>query len=185
MDPTRRSLFFVEAADVLGIDVHILQTAKAAAPSATKDAVRPQTRHHPKEFEFLSLLLNNPGAIDRAFEQVSPEDFESPTYARIYAAMAQQYRAKGTLKADSLINNLADEEATSLVADLGSVQLDPSKVDIMVSDHLRVLMERKRKRIRDKLTNELAAAVADGDQARARQITEELRDQIKHSKRGS
>jgi DNA primase len=174
-DPTRRSLFFVEAADVLGIDVHILQTAKAAAPSATKDATRPQRKYRPEEFEFLSLLLNNPGSIDNAFEMIAPDDFDSKALARLYAAMISHYRKKGSLDPKTLVETVADREAASLLTEIATVEWEPDRIEPETRIRTRLMGERKRRRIREKLKLELAEAEANGDQTRAEQIIEEMK----------
>jgi len=173
-DPTRRSLFYDEAAHALGVDTHLLQSASGSATATSTRAANPDQLNR-VEFDFLSLIINNPGTIDDIFEQISPDDFDSKKLSRLYAAMITQYREKGQVNVNKLIENFADEESISLLTAIASTDWDATAVDSEALNFTRQLFKRKQKKIRAKLQKELARAEADGDHERANQILKELK----------
>ena len=175
-DPTRRSLFFSEAADALGVSAELLQSARAAGAKPGQETPKPRKPYHRIEFEFLSLLLNNPGSIDTVFEKISPEDFDSRTLARLYSAMINQYRTKGAIDARSLIESLADREAASLLSEVATLEWDPAVVETEARKLTKLMGERKRKKIRQQLQDELKTAESDGNMERAAEILKELKE---------
>ncbi|MBD3256830.1 DNA primase, partial [candidate division GN15 bacterium] len=108
-DPTRRALFVQEAADRLGVDQQLLQTARDSATPAISSQPPSAAPSNKVEFDFLSLLLNNPGSIDDVFERISPEDFDSRQMARLYSAMVTQYNMDGTLEHQRLLAKFEDD----------------------------------------------------------------------------
>ncbi|MBN1211983.1 MAG: DNA primase [candidate division Zixibacteria bacterium] len=173
-DPTRRSLFYDEAAHALGVDTHLLQSA-AGSGTVTSSRPAPPDQLNRVEFDFLSLIINNPGTIDEIFEQIAPDDFDSKKLSRLYAAMITQYRDKGQVNVNKLIENFADEESISLLTAIASTDWDPAAVDGEARNFTRQLFKRKQKKIRTKLQKELAQAEADGNHEKANQILIELK----------
>ena len=173
-DPTRRSLFFVEAANTLGVDVQILKSAQAAQPTIRDQTPRVRKEPHKVEFQFLSLMFNNPGPIDAIFEELSPEDFDSKSLARLYAAMIVHYRDRGVLKVTALVEDLADEEMKSLATELATVEWDAGVIPQEIRRYRDEMLDRKRKKIRTRLQDELKEAEEAGDQEKADQIIKEM-----------
>ncbi|UCD63788.1 MAG: DNA primase [Candidatus Zixiibacteriota bacterium] len=172
-DTTRRSLFFDEAADAMGVDRHIFQQAM---PAPTAETVSPQRRkHHPVETGFLSLLFNNPGTIDNIFEKISPDDFDSKELSRLYAAMINQYRTLGVVDARKLIDDVRDSDFVSLITEVATPQFEESKIEEETRKFVNLIMAEKSKRMRARLHKELAQAEADGDQEKADRILQELK----------
>ncbi len=175
-DPTRRSLFFAEAAEKLGIDVHLLQNI----PSPDRETPPPdqsaRKKHNAVEVGFLSVLFSNPGSIDNVFDSITPDDFESGELSRLYAAMIEQYRSRSMIDAKALIDNAQDTEFVSLVTEIASTDWDSSQVNGETRKLARQLIEQKQKRIRAQLKQELARAEADGDQERADRIIQQMKE---------
>jgi DNA primase len=173
-DPTRRSIFLQEAADTLGVMPELFQ-------SRTRRQEQPATNHtakssgHKFERNFLSILFNNPGSIDDIILQVSPDDFESPPYRRLYAAMVNQYRESGAIDARSLVDRFTDAEAISAVTELAAETWEPDRIDSEAIARTRDFGERKQKKIRARLQEELAKAEASGDHDKATQLLQELK----------
>ncbi|MDH4035456.1 MAG: DNA primase, partial [candidate division Zixibacteria bacterium] len=173
-DPTRRSLFLAEAADQLQVDIQLLR--QGLTPSRTEqNTERPKRIYNPDEFEFLSLLLNNPGAIDDIAEKVAPDDFDSKQLSRLYMAVIEQYRSGGVVDARRLIDQAGDAEFASLITQLAARDWPPDDLEGQAHKALAALMSSKRKRIRKQLRDELSAAEAAGDNTRADQLLREIR----------
>jgi len=174
-DPTRRSLFYDEAANTLGVDTQLLlsQTPVSAATSTT--GTSDPARLNRIEFDFLSLILSNRGAIDYVFEKISPEDFDSKKLSRLYSAMITEYRDRGFVRADKLIENFADEESVSLITAIAAVDWDPGAVESETRKFTEQILKRKQKKIRALLQKQLAEAEAVGDNEKANQILRELK----------
>jgi DNA primase len=174
-DPTRRSLFFQEAADVLRVDRALFSGARATVPGPASQAARP-VRQNRVEFEFLSLLVNNPGPMDQIFEKISPEDFDSKAYSRMYAHFANQYDLEGVLDANRMIEHFhEDEESVSLLSELAAMDWEDRKIPAEIRGRMQDFVKRKQKRIRSKLRRELEQAEASGDDKKASEILEQMK----------
>lgn len=173
-DPTRRSLFLAEAADQLQVDIQLMKQGLAPA-RAEQGSDLPRRKYNPDEFDFMSLLLNNPGAIDDISETVAPDDFDSKQLSRLYVAVIDQYRANGVVDATRLIDQAGDAEFASLITLLASRDWTPEDIEGQIHKALAALMSSKRKRIRKRLRDELSVAEADGDNTRADQLLREIR----------
>lgn len=174
-DPTRRSLFYDEAAQALAVDIRLFQSPTGGALPSGVSAFGNRDQLNRIEFDFLSLLVSNPGTIDEIFEQISPDDFDSKKLSRLYAAMITQYKEKGQVSANKLIENFADEESISLLTEIASVDWEPATVEVEARKFTQQLLKRKQKKIRARLQKELAQAEAEGDHDRASRILEELK----------
>jgi DNA primase len=173
-DPTRRSIFLQEAAAVLGVNTELFDaTARRQASAATHHVPKASTGKF--ERDFLSVLFNNPGSIDDIITKVSPDDFESAPLKRIYAAMIVQYRDSGLIDARALIDRFSDEESVSTITELAAQQWDDDKTDTEAIARTRDFVERKQKRIRAGLQEQLAQAEAAGDHDKASLILQEMK----------
>ncbi len=175
-DPTRRSLYYTEAAEALGVDVQLLQ--KAPVPSGGTEIHNgvQKRKHSPIEIGFLSLLFNNPGSIDSIFEKISPDDFESNDLARVYSAVINQYQAAGVVDVKVLVDNAKDPEFASLVTEIASTEWDPRQLEGETRKLVKQIIDKKQKRIRDRLRKELARAEAEGNHKTAERILQEMKD---------
>jgi len=173
-DPTRRSLFLQEAADTLGINPELFQT-RARKQERNVTDYPPKPSGNKFERDFLSILFNNPGSIDDIIIQVSPDDLESPQYRRLYAAMINQYRETGAVDARSLIDRFTDSESISAVTELAAQTWEPERIDSEAIARTRDFSDRKQKKIRARLQEELAKAEAAGDHDKATQLLQELK----------
>ena len=173
-DPTRRSLFFDEAANLLGVSAGLFREGTAGSADLTTTTASSK-KYDPTETAFLSLLFNNPGAIDVIFEKVSADDLDSKELARLYSAMIIQYRASGVVDAQALIDNRADPAFVSLVTQIASMEWQPTQIDSEADQLTRQILERKKKRIRAQLLKKLAEAEKAGDKEKAEQIIQEMK----------
>ena len=89
--------------------------------------------------------------------------------------MITQYQIDGELDANRLIENLADDDMRSLVGEIAMIDWDAKTVSEDIRRYAKQLVDRKRKRIRTRLQQELAKAEAEGNQARADDILTELK----------
>jgi DNA primase len=173
-DPTRRSLFLAEAAEQLQVDINLMKQG-LALPRLKQTSDLPKRKYNPDEFEFLSLLLNNPGSIDDISETVAPDDFDSKQLSRMYVAVIDQYRSGGVVDARRLIDQAGDSEFASLITQLASRDWPPEDIEKQTHKALAALMASKKKRIHKKLRDELSAAEDAGDNTRADQLLREIR----------
>jgi DNA primase len=174
-DPTRRSLFFAEAADLMGIDQSVFQRGFATRSSEPADTNHRAGKYNVIEAEFLSLLFNNPGTIDSIFEKIAPEDFDSRELARLYAAIINQYRTAGVIDVRKLIDGINDSRFVSLITEVASMPWEEEKVEEETRRSVKRILQEKSKRLRTKLQKDLANAETAGDQQKADQILRELR----------
>jgi DNA primase len=174
-DPTRRSLFYAEAANVLNVDQSLLLTASPVKSTHEPDHAAKRTRQHQIEMEYLSLLFSNPGSLDLAFESISPDDLDSKQLSRLYAAMIQQYKLQGLLDARALVENLADDTSISLLTEVASIDWPPDQIAGEAKRYIQLLRDKRTKRIRAQLQQELAQAEATGDQKKADSILQQLK----------
>lgn len=175
-DPTRRSLYFAEAAETLGVDVQLLQTIPAKDRGTAAPDDEPKRKHSPIEIGFLSLLFNNPGSIDSIFENISPDDFESKELSRLYSAMINQYQTAGAVDAKVLVDNAKDPEFASLVTEIASTEWDPAQLEGETRKLVKQIIDEKQKRIRVRLRKELAQAEAEGNHEEANRILQQMKD---------
>ena len=173
-DPTRRALFLAEAAEQLQVDIQLMKQG-LAPPRLKQDTDLPKRKYNPDEFEFLSLLLNNPGSIDDISETVAPDDFDSKQLSRVYVAVIEQYRSGGVVDARRLIDQAGDSEFASLITQLASRDWPSEEIESQTHKALAALRTSKNKRIHKKLRDELSAAEAAGDNTRADQLLREIR----------
>ncbi len=175
-DPIRRALFIQEAADALGVNVTLFRTTGATQPTSQSLSGTRQRGLQRIEFEFLSLLLSNPGLIDTVLEQILPDDFDSKQLSRLYSAMISQYQKGGFIDANRLVEYFQDEDSVSLLTELAAVDWDQTTVEREIRDRIRDFVERKKKKIRLRLQKELAQAEANGDQDEANRLLEKLKN---------
>jgi DNA primase len=174
-DPTRRALFFEEAATSLSVDSALMYGAVPKPTERKTMSSAARSRRHQTEMEYLSLLLGNPGSLDEAFETIAPEDLDSKELHRLYMAMIQQYREFGTLNANRLIESFADEQMISLLSELATIDWPTGDVEAETRSYVKMLTERKRKKIRGELQKQLAEAEAKGDHKRAEELLVQIR----------
>jgi DNA primase len=175
-DPTRRSLYYAEAAEALGVDIQLLQTIPAKDRGTTAPDTEPKRKYNPVEIGFLSLLFNNPGSIDSIFENISPDDFESNELSRLYSAMINQYQTAGAVDAKVLVDNAKDPEFASLVTEIASTEWDPTQLEGETRKLVKQIIDEKQKRIRARLRKELAQAETEGNHEEANRILQEMKD---------
>lgn len=173
-DPTRRSLYFAKAAETLGVDVQLLQTAPAKERRTETPNEVPKKKHSTLETEFLSLLSNNPGSIDSIFENISTDHFQSAELSRLYSAMINQYRTAGVIDAKVLVDNASDPEFASLVTKIASIEWEPSRLEGETRKLVKQIIDARQKRIRAELQRELARAQAEGDHEKQQEIIKEM-----------
>ncbi|MBU8934430.1 MAG: DNA primase [candidate division Zixibacteria bacterium] len=176
-DPTRRSLFLAEAAAVLGVAVDLITNVPSEPSRFVEDEQNRPHRLHAVESDLLSLLMSNPGAIDSVFEQIGPDDFESPELPRLFAAMAQQYRDLSQLDAGALVDAVQDNKLGSLISSIAAKEWNKDKIDSELHSVFTQFLQKKQKRIRERLRGELEQAEATGNQEAANRIMEELKKQ--------
>jgi len=174
-DPTRRSLFFSEAANLIGVDINIFQQKTPSTTTSDKYTDSLKKKHNAIEAGFLSLLFNNPGSLDSIFEKISPDDFDSKSLSRLYSAIINQYRTNGVIDARYLIDNVQDSDFVSLVTEIASTEWESDKIEPETHRFVNMIVEEKLKRIRNKLQKELAEAEKAGDQKKADQILQEIK----------
>jgi DNA primase len=174
-DPTRRALFFNEAATVLAVEPSLLLSSQGKPAEKSSAMIGLRARRHQIEMEYLSLLLSNPGPIDIALESIAPEDLDSKDLHRLYMAMIQQYREIGVLNANRMIERFADEAMISLLTELATIEWPPESVENETRNYVKLLTDRKRKRIRAELQKELAQAEAVGDHLKAEAILQQIK----------
>ncbi len=174
-DPTRRALFIQEAAASLDVNQALIREAgrglvpaETKAPSLTNSLVR-------WERDFISLLLNNPPSIRYALENIAPDDFDSRRISRLYSAIIQQHSMDGEVHAGRLMENFDDEEAVSLLSEVATIEWDEETLEEETIRHTRDILQRKEKRIRKRYLDALKAAEAEGDQDRADEIVQEMK----------
>jgi hypothetical protein len=88
--------------------------------------------------------------------------------------MIVHYRERGVLKVTALVEDLADEEMKSLATELATVEWDPEVIPQEIRRYRDEMLERKRKKIRARLQDELKKAEEAGDQEKADQIIKEM-----------
>lgn len=174
-DPTRRTLFFAQAADLMGIDQSILQQNISSSARSQETPKGTSRKFSAVELGFLSLLFNAPGTLDKIFEDISPEDFDSKELSRLYAAIINQYRSTGIVDARKLVDNAQDPDFVSLVTAVASLPVEEDKIEQETRKFVRLIMEEKSKRVRTRLQKELAQAETEGDQTKADRILQQLR----------
>ena len=173
-DPTRRALFFSEASNLMGVDLNLFLSQLKETEKKVSLIPSSKSRFNPLEFNLLSLLLNNPGNIDYILENISAADFDSKELARLYSALIIQYKNESKINIDRLVDDNSDTEFVSLATEIASVEWEDAKIDEQLSTIAKNIIERKRKRIREKLLQELALAEQSGDSEKAELILKEM-----------
>lgn len=174
-DPTRRSLFYDEAANLLGVDQNVLQKAVNTEKKVETKASPKRQRLNAVETSFLSLLLNNPGIIDDILENISPDDFDSKELSRLYLAIVEQYKSDGVIDARRLMDNAKDERFISIVAEISSQEWLPEQIETETKKLIKLMVTEKRKRQITILKKQLARAESEKDNEKAKSLTEEIK----------
>ncbi|MEE8403821.1 MAG: DNA primase [candidate division Zixibacteria bacterium] len=176
-DTTRRTLFFDEAADEMGLNQAIFQTQIQASRTGADAAENSPTQQkfNPVESGLLSLLFHSPGSTDEVFELISPDDFDSKALGRLYSAMIDQYRVAGNIEARALIDSAADEELKQLIARIAALEWSAEQIESETAAHARIIIENKKLAVRNRLQLQLAQAEAKGDREKADTILDELK----------
>jgi hypothetical protein len=86
-----------------------------------------------------------------------------------------QYRESGAIDARALVDRFTDEEMISAITELAAEAWEDDKVSVEAVARTRDFIERKQKRIRAKLQEELAQAEAAGDHDKATLLLQELK----------
>jgi DNA primase len=171
-DPTRRELFFDEAASRLGVNTSLFQIDSPATAEPVPRR-RSQTQA-PDEFNFLSLLFVYNDDLEPVFETIAPDDIDSRKLSRLYSAMIAQYRSLGRLDAARLVQQQADPDFRSLIAEVASVEWDDVDVTNKLRTAIQTIMEMKRRRVRTRLMTDLRKAEASGDTEEANRLLREI-----------
>ncbi|MCH7947726.1 MAG: DNA primase [candidate division Zixibacteria bacterium] len=174
-DTTRRTLFFDEAADEMGLNQAIFQTQIQAPKTVTVENSSAQQKFNPVESGLLSLLFHSPGSTDEIFELISPDDFDSKALGRLYSAMIDQYRVVGNIEARALIDAAGDEELKQLIARIAALEWPADQIESETAAHARIIVENKKVVVRNRLQLQLAEAEAKGDREKADTILDELK----------
>ena len=173
-DPTRRALFFDEAADKLGVDVALFTQKGFSKPiDKTPQSLKPR-RHNKIEMSLLSLLFYTPGSIDTILEDISVDDFDSKELSRLYAALIQQYKVLGEIDAKTLIDNTNDPDFISLISEVASIEWADDEIESETRSVIKQLLAEKRKKMRRRLQKELVKAEAEGNEIKAKELLEEI-----------
>lgn len=174
-DRTRRSIFFDDAAKTLKVNRQLFDLDGPAKLSPPSDSLPRKRQHDKAEREFISLMFSNPSMASHAFETVGPDDFDSRLLAHLFTEIARQHHDAGEVDINILVDSLDDPATKSLATELAAKEWDPDQVDSETDARLRVIANAGKKRVRDRLKTELADAEAAGDQARAKQLVDELK----------
>ncbi len=176
-DTTRRTLFFDEAADEMGLNQAIFQTQIQPPRTGTDAAGNSQTQQkfNPVESGLLSLLFHSPGSIDEVFEKISSDDFDSKALGRLYSAMIDQYRVAGNIEARALIDAAGDEKLKQLIARIAALEWPADQIESETAAHARLIIENKKVAVRNRLQLQLSQAEAKGDREKADTILDELK----------
>jgi DNA primase len=174
-DPTRRSLFYDEASNLLGVDQNVLQQAVSSDKKSDISSPPKRQKLNVIETEFLSLLLNNPGIIDEIVENISPDDFDSKELSRLYLAIVEQYNTDGLIDAKRLMDNANDERFISIIAEIASINWQPEQIESETKKLIKQMVSEKRKRQVSLLKKELAKATSEKDHEKAKALTDEIK----------
>lgn len=173
-DPTRRAVFLQEAADRLAVPIDVMLLPMTAARKPEERTTVGVDRNRIEQ-DFLASLADHPAQIDRVFETIAPEDFDSRLHGRIFAAFRSQYASTGRLDIGRLIADIDDTEAVSLLTEIAAEEVEPEIRRAEASERLADFTERKRKRVRARLQEALARAEAAGKHDEAEALLEELK----------
>ncbi len=173
-DPTRRSLFFERAEELLNVKQELFRIASGQSTSSAPPPNSKSRKFDPIEFGFVSLLLNGPGGIDRIFEKISPEDLDSKQLARLYSAIITQYRDTGAVDIKHLLDSITDREFISLITEVASKEWQPNTIDSELVAMVSKLTEKKIRKIVARLKSELYEAEKAGNDKRANEILNEI-----------
>ncbi len=176
-DPTRRTLFFADAAERLNTNPQIfLQASTAPVADDNQELVSSrQKRHNKIEISLLSLLFSNPKTIESIFEIISADDFDSKELSRLYSAIIQQYKSDKKINAAKMIDNATDQEFITLISQVSNMEWDPDQIESEISNFLTQFKVDKRKKQIQKLKLEIPHAEASGDQNRIDEILDEIK----------
>ena len=180
-DPTRRSLFFSEAAERLNTNPQIFLQSTGKTDDNLEYVATRQKRHNKIEISLLSLLFSNPKTIESIFEKISADDFDSKQLSRLYSAIIQQYRVNGKIDVRKMIDNTSDLEFISLITEVAAIEWNIKSVEKEIAEFVMLFLSEKRKRQIQKLHLELADAEASGDQKRADEILSEIKSLSKNA----
>ncbi len=180
-DPTRRTLFFADAAERLNTSPQIFSQTAATKNEDHELITTRQKRHNKIEISLLSLLFSNPSTIESILETISADDFDSKQLSRLYSAIIQQYKTDNKIDARKMIDNTTDLEFVSLITQVAGMEWEPDQIDSEVSNFVVQFKVDKRKRQIQKLKLELPQAEADGDQNRIDEILDEIKSLSKNA----
>ncbi len=180
-DPTRRTLFFADAAERLNTSPQIFLQTNIKVDNSQDIVASQQKGHNKNEINLLSLLSTNPSNVETVFEKISPDDFDSKKLSRFYSALIQQYKEIGKIDINIMLDNTSDVEFTNLISMIGTKQWDEERIENEIGDSILHIIRDKRKKIIKKLKLELPLAEADGNQQRADEILAEIKSLSKHA----
>ena len=180
-DPTRRSLFFTEAAERLNTNPQLFMQSASTADENLEYVATKQKRHNKIEISLLSLLFSNPKTIESIFEKISADDFDSKQLSRLYSALIHQQRSEGKIDARKMIDNTSDLEFISLITEVAAIEWNVKSVENEIAEYVKLFLLEKRKKQIQKLQLELADAESSGNQKRADEILLEIKSLSKHA----
>ena len=180
-DPTRRSLFFTDAAERLNTNPQIFLDAEIKTEKNNDIIITQQKRHNKIELSLLSLLFSNPSTIESIFENISADDFDSKQLSRLYSALIQQQKSHGSINASRMLDNTTDQEYKTLITQVAQMEWDENNIEHEISNFVSLFISAKRKRQIQKLHSELAQSEAEGNQQRADEILSEIKSLSKNA----
>lgn len=173
-DPTRRALFFTEAASIMQVEERLFTSIKTP-PKEESEYVSFDKRRLTVEMNFISLLFSNPPGLNTVFEKISPDDFDSKQLSRLYQAIIEQYKIHGDIDVRALLDNIKDSEFISLITRIASIEWDKETIAEEMAAMIKTIIEQKKKRIRNDLLQKLKEAEEAGDNEKADKILAELK----------
>lgn len=174
-DPTRRALFFSEAASIMQVEERLFSNIKTASKEDEPSYGVPDKKRLTVEMNFISLLFSNPPGLNAVFEKISADDFDSKQLSRLYRAVIEQYKVHGEVDVRALLDNIKDSEFISLITRIASIEWEKETVAEELAAMIKNILNQKKKRIRNDLLQKLKEAEEAGDNDKADKILAELK----------
>ncbi len=182
-DTTRRRLFINEAAEALMLDVShfydLIPMLDRESSVSTDIGTSSDERTYSFEYDLLSLLVNYPGHMDKVQKKITTDDFQKKELASVFAMMIEMFKIQGIVSLDGLIDFASDPGMASLIAKIGQKEWDQAVAGQLIDDYIKKIIILRKKKIIEKLKNELKIAEVKGNQKAARKLTEEINALIK------
>lgn len=176
----RRELFLKEVARVFDIELTALKVelTKSVKKTPRREESKPEEPVKPADwniqFQIISVLLENPNLLEKAFAELPENDFSDPVMREVYKIMLGQRDNLANLEPAVLIDHTEDLKQQNLISRASNEDLGTADTERMFSE----LADRLKQLNYDSRCGDLIAKIKSAEKNGKRELAEKYMSEL-------